>query len=421
MMTPKLIKVEKLKPRQLKTIYEMSRVILRAVDSSAALEEITRIARPVFIFDNVVLYQPKEDGSLEPIYAKSIGRGRSAEADMAWGEAIAQDVLKSRDIIIRQENVAVEGDASMTSRLDNRFYLGLPLVIESSVKSALVFIRFGGPEYLPEQVIFSQLIAEHIELLLERQTLVNRIVSLEAGRRLDQLQKEFVATVSHDLRSPLGFIKGYTTTLLRDDTDWDTTSKKEFLTIIDEEADRLSRLIDNLFDSSRLQSGTLPMTFQKVKINTFLSDYAQRIALGDLAVELKLDLHHSEEMIWIDPTRMIQVLDNLIANAVKYAPGSLVTLSLRWENELVHICLQDKGPGIPKDQLKSIFKRFYRLPEHRDHVKGSGLGLFICKQIIQAHQGDIYAESILGQGTGFHIQLPRSWVPDREYLVEEEV
>ena len=164
------------------------------------------------------------------------------------------------------------------------------MVLDGEVNSVLIFIRFGGPEYLPEQVHMAQLIAEHIEHLLERQILVNRIANLEADRKLVKLQQEFVATVSHDLRSPLGFIKGYTTTLLRDDTDWNLESRREFLTIIDEEADRLSGLIDNLLDSSRLQSGTLPMTFKEVKIDSILTDFAQRIQIGDFNINVCLDI-----------------------------------------------------------------------------------------------------------------------------------
>ncbi len=418
-MALRQINVENLKSQELRTICEMSRVILKAVDSASALKEITRIARPAFIFDNIVLYQPREEGSLEPIYARSVGRGRSAEADMAWGEAIANEVLKTQEIIIRVENIQSNDDDPNTSRLDNRYFLGLPLFVESKVNSALVFIRFGGPDYLPDQIIFSQLIAEQIEHILERQILVNRIASLEALRRLDKLQEEFVATVSHDLRSPLGFIKGYTTTLLRNDAEWDIDSRREFLTIIDEETDRLSNLIDNLFDSSRLQSGTLPMIFQTVKIGTFLSDFSQRIILGDFPVVIHLDLDQSEEMVWIDSTRMIQVLDNLISNATKYAPDSPINLSLQLLQDTVHITIQDCGPGIPKAQLNKIFKRFYRLPQHRDSIKGSGLGLFICKQIIDAHHGEIYADSVLGKGTSFHILLPRRWIPETVHSKEE--
>lgn len=413
-MSLRKINIENLKPEELRTIFEMSRVILRSVDSASALKEITKIARPVFIFDNIILYQLREGDAIEPIYAKSVGRGRSAEADMAWGEEVAQEVLKAKELIIREENINPGPKGLGESRLDNRFFFGIPLFVESKINGILIFIRFGGPEYFPDQLIFGQLIAEQIEYLLEKQMLVNRIASLDAQRKLDKLQEEFVATVSHDLRSPLGFIKGYTTTLLRNDAVWDVNDRREFLTIIDEETDRLSSLIDNMLDSSRLQTGTLPMVFQLVNLQDFLSDFAQRIMLGDFPVDISLNLDKTEKKVWIDPARMIQVLDNLITNAQKYASKSPINISLHANPETVHIIIQDQGPGIPRNELKKIFKRFYRLPEHRDSVKGSGLGLFICEHIIKAHHGEIYADSIQGNGASFHIHLPRDWVPECE-------
>jgi signal transduction histidine kinase len=419
-MSFKPISLERLSPRELRTIYEISRVILQTVDSALALKEIIRISRPVFIFDNVVLYQPREDHSLEPIYARAIGRGRSVGADMTWGEAIACDVLEKEDIILRHEGLPSRDDGLLASRLDSRYFLGLPLKVEEKVKAALVFIRFGGPDFLTEQVNLACLIAEHIEHLLERQNLVGRVADLEAERKLDRLQQEFVATVSHDLRSPLGFIKGYTTTLLRKDAVWDNDSRREFLSIIDEETDRLSRLIDNLLDSSRLQSGTLPMEFQPLRIDQLLTEFAQRVQMGDFNVEILLNLETSDEKIYIDPTRMIQVFDNLISNAAKYAPGSPVTISLAWEPEFVHIVVSDTGPGIPDSQLENVFKRFYRLSAYREIAKGSGLGLFICRQIINAHQGEIYVRSTLGVESSFHILLPRNWSPVVKQPLEEE-
>jgi signal transduction histidine kinase len=419
-MALKPIDLENLKPAELRTIYEISRVIIQAVDSEAALKEIIQIARPVFIFDNVVLYQPREDQTLEPVIARSVGRGRSFEADMAWGEEIAKDVLKFQDIVLREENFPLENNDRRKTRLNVRSFLGLPLFLGGEVRAVLVFIRFGGPDFLQEQVNLAQLIAEHIEHLLERQHLVSRIASLEVERKLDRLQQEFVATVSHDLRSPLGFIKGYATTLLRDDTNWDIESRREFLTIIDEEADRLSELIDNLLDSSRLQSGTLPMGFQEENLSILLNDLAHRTQIGGNLIEIHLDLGSSPTIVRMDSTRMIQVFDNLISNAVKYAPGSPILISLRSDPDYFHITLSDKGPGIPHEKLDNIFKRFYRLAEYREVAKGSGLGLFICKQIVYAHDGKIYAESSLGEGTSFHILLPKISSSNKPAVVEEE-
>ena len=148
-MSLKPISIEYLKHQELRTIYEISRVILQSEDSASALREIVRLSRPAFIFDNIVLYQPREDLTLEPIYARAIGRGRSEEADIAWGEAFASDVLEKKEIIISRENLAKDNDDRGTARLKTRLYLGLPLTIGGKVQGAIVFIRFGGPDYLP--------------------------------------------------------------------------------------------------------------------------------------------------------------------------------------------------------------------------------------------------------------------------------
>ena len=401
------VQSEQLRPEEYKSLYEIGRVIIQVLDSETALKRIFHLARPAFIFDNIVLYEMQEDQTLIPTYARSVGRGRSIEADMAWGETTARAVIQTGEVVLRGETLDDEPDNDSDERLNRQDFLGLPLETVAEIPKALVFIRFGGPPFLPEQVNFAQAIAEHVEKLLERQLLVERVAALEAERRLDRLQEHFVSTVSHELRSPLGFIKGYATTLLRDDTQWDLQTRREFLTIIDEESDRLTEIIDNILDSSRLQSGTLPMDFQEVRLAKILGDFVQRMMAGDFELDIQTDFKEPLNTINADPARLVQVLDNLLNNAAKYAPGSVVTLSLDWEAERAHIMVRDTGPGIPKIHLEDIFKRFYRLPEHRNKASGTGLGLYICNQIIQAHGGNIFAESALGEGMVVHIYLPR--------------
>ncbi len=398
--------VEQLKPREYQALYEISRVILQAEDVETTLREIVKLARPVFIFDNVVLYELRQNEKLAPTYARSVGRGRSTEADMAWGEAIAHEVVESAEIAVRREVAGPEIDGKVINRLDLRYFLGFPLYQDDEVVGALVFIRFGGPEYTDEQIDLAGLITEQVEHLLTRQLLVERVADLEAEKRFANLQEQFVSTVSHDLRSPLGFIKGYATSLLRDDANWDPETRREFLSIIDEETDRLTEIIDNLLDSSRLQAGSLPMNFQEVNLAQVLKDFVQRMQLGDFDLDLKMEIDDRDRVIMADSARIVQVMGNLISNAEKYAPGSDVVVSLDWDAEWAHIRVQDTGPGIPPDHLDDIFDRLYRLPRHRDVAQGTGLGLFICKEIIQAHGGKIYAQSTLGEGTTFHLLLP---------------
>jgi signal transduction histidine kinase len=149
------------------------------------------------------------------------------------------------------------------------------------------------------------------------------------------------------------------------------------------------------------------MDFQRVRLAKILHDFTERIMSGNFDLEIQTNIEGSTKTIFADPLRLVQVLDNLLTNAEKYAPGSIVTISLEWDEDRAHILVSDTGPGIPQEHLKDVFKRFYRLPEHRDNHTGTGLGLFICHQIVQAHGGEIIAESAPGKGMSVHVFLPR--------------
>ncbi len=219
-----------------------------------------------------------------------------------------------------------------------------------------------------------------------------------------RLQDDFVSTISHELRTPLGFIKGYTTSLLRDDTQWDEKTQHEFLGIIDDEADRLTQLIENMLESARLQSKTLQFKFQPLRLDSLIRDVAMRIRTHHPELQVNLDFE-PVPLIHGDGTRLFQVFENLFGNAMKYASGSPLTILMRHSSKMLHIEFADRGPGIPEDYIPFIFERFYRVPGERS-ITGTGLGLYICKQIILAHHGKIRAESVLDEGTTFFIELP---------------
>jgi len=401
-MADKISETENLNAQELDAIYAISRVVTRASELDASLDEIIGIARTVFIFDNVVLYVHQQSESLEPSYARAIGRGRNSETDLAWGEPIAKDVISSGEIVVRQE---ITGDFTK-DRMKDRYFLGLPLIAGDQNIGALVFVRYGGPQFTPEHTHIAEYIAGHIAQLYEHGNLVTQLSRLEAERQLERLQDDFVATVSHELRTPLGFIKGYATSLLREDANWDEETQREFLLIIDEETDRLKELIDNLLDSSRLQSGTLRMEFQPMRIDTMLKELKLRARSFSEDLDVQVNLVAAPLKIEADATRLAQVFDNLLSNAIKYAPDSTITITLNSQDDHAHIEFSDQGPGIPTEDLPNIFTRFYRVPSRNKSVRGTGLGLFICRQIINAHQGEITAVSKLGEGTTFHIYLP---------------
>lgn len=405
-----------LRPQELDAVYAISRAIARTVSVDEALDEIVRLTRMVFIFDSIVIFLPGENDSLEATYARNIGRGKNAEGELPWGEVAAAEAYRTGQTYFHKE----EHVGWPEKRLSLHYFLALPLWWAEQILGSLVFGRFGGPQYTPDQIHLAEFICAHVAQLLGRQHLVERIASLEAERRLDQLQQDFIATISHEFCTPLGFIKGYATTLLREDTTWDEATRHEFLTIIEDEADKLRELIDTLLDSSRLQSGTLHMQFQPVRLDTMLRDISVRASSGYSGLNITLVLKRGEVRCFADPTRIAQVFDNLISNAVKYAPGSDIVLTLDVEGNQAHVSLTDNGPGISPEYIKNLFKRFYRVPDHAATARGTGLGLFICRQIVQAHGGEITVESTPGCGTTFHIYLDILEPDTLEQNVEKE-
>ena len=380
---------------------ELIRIAALAGNSPGTIEKFLTSLRSQFVFDNVAVYLFDErTASLEIMYARAIGRARNAEADAAWGETFANQVFAQRKILKQDPRP----DAPTNNRLDQAYMLGIPIGADGFRKGALVFVRFGGPIFTEDHVQIASAAADLLNVLFERAEWRDTTSELRELKRQMQLQEDFVSTISHELRTPLGFIKGYSTSLLRQDTHWDAETQKEFLTIIDEEADRLSLLIENVLESARLQSKTLPLRFQPVRLGAVMRDVGMRIRSRYKDLQVNMDAALAPP-IQGDGVRIAQVFENLFTNALKYASGAPITISLSFNNEAVTVVFKDGGPGIPPESLPLIFERFFRARNEKT-VTGSGLGLYICKQIIQAHRGKIWAESTPGEGATFYIQLP---------------
>jgi signal transduction histidine kinase len=368
-------------------------------DWKKALNTFFLTFRKKFIYDNLAIYLIEKGGTMaEAVFARAIGRGRSREADVSWGEEIANQVVNTNRIV-----VAKPPDLSSTDRIAMPYILGLPLHVPSG-SGAIVFIRFGGPDYTDDQLPLAVLAAAQAARIFEQHTLTECQSQLDLARQRAEFQDDFIATISHDLHTPLGFIKGYSTSLLRSDTIWDAATQREFLTIIDEESDQLVNLIDRILDSARLQSGSMPMDFQLVRLDSLLRDVIQRIQgrHKDLEVEQNIS---AAPPIQADTTRLAQVFTNLFDNAIIYAPGSKITITLHVSKDKQTVTFSDYGPGISSEHLPYLFERFYRV-SGQTNKRGTGLGLFICKQIIQAHRGRISVNTAPGKGTAFIVELP---------------
>lgn len=388
----------------IEVVFTLSRMLGRASSWRQVMDEAIQVVRPHFVFDNLVVYLVDPATlNLEVGFARATGRGKSAEADVAWGEALSNQVVEQRQLILEEPTDTTE------DRLQRPYMLGIPLQVGETLLGALVWIRFGGPPFDPAAFPFVEFFSQQLAQAILRERLAQEISRLEIQYSGLQAQEDFISALSHEFRTPLGFIKGYTTTLLRPDANWDATTQREFLNIIDQEADRMQELIDNLLDSARLQTGRIKMNFQPVRLDSLVYDVVARMKLRYPELEVSVQLDEPLSPLFADPQRLAQVFENLLSNAVKYAPGSPVSIKITPDAEGVHLAFADRGPGIPEKYRQKIFERFFRVPDIQPSVHGTGLGLFICKQIIQAHYGQIWVESQLGQGTIFHIFLP--WKP----------
>lgn len=215
-----------------------------------------------------------------------------------------------------------------------------------------------------------------------------------AERELDRMKSSLISTVSHELRTPLAAIKGYASTLLADDVHWDEASQREFLTIISQEADRLSNLVNNLLDLSRLEAGTLKLSFQPCDATTLIENAVSQSHLPP-TVHLERNIQPNLPPILGDRLRLETVLRNLLDNAVKYAGTEAhIRISAQREENSIVFRVSDNGPGIPAAERERIFESFYRVESGLTRTaSGAGLGLSICHGLVRAHGGKIWVEA----------------------------
>jgi signal transduction histidine kinase len=224
---------------------------------------------------------------------------------------------------------------------------------------------------------------------------------------LDQLKTDFVSMVSHELRTPLGLIKGYTGSLLEPDLLPDEATRREFLTVIDEETDRLTELVSNLLDMSRIEAGTLRVDAQPTELGRLLEASGARLRAREPGRRLTVDVPAELPKVLADERRIVQVVDNLLTNAARYSPaGAEIGLRARAVDGHVEVAVLDQGPGVPGDKRDQVFDKFVRLEGAGAQPGGTGLGLAICRGIVQAHGGAIWVESNADRGSTFAFSLP---------------
>jgi PAS domain S-box-containing protein len=216
---------------------------------------------------------------------------------------------------------------------------------------------------------------------------------ITADRELDRMRSSLVSTVSHELRTPLAAIKGYASTMLADDVEWDRDSQREFLTIISDESDRLTSLVNNLLDLSRIEVGSLKLSHEKCNVEEVVHSAARGARLTPRN-KLEVNLEPRLPGVFADPLRLESILRNLIENSVKYAGEEAeIKVEVRKNSRDIIFRVSDDGPGIPLKEGQRVFERFYRVDDSLTRLtSGAGLGLAICQGLVRAHGGKIWTE-----------------------------
>jgi two-component system, OmpR family, sensor histidine kinase KdpD len=299
----------------------------------------------------------------------------------------------------------------------------IPLQMGSKIVGVVRLLMEGRAHHLPidrpkegreqyQQTAFFWTFLNQATSMIERARLHRETMEVELLRRTDALRSSLLSSVSHDLRTPLSSIKASASSLLQEDVQWDEEARRSFATTIEQQADRLNRLVGNLLDMSRIEGGALKPEKEWYPIGEMLQDVLNRMQGVLQGREVQLSLPDHLPPIKLDYLQIDQVVTNLLENAVRYTPANTpIEISAQVKHGQIEVNIADHGPGIPPYELTRIFDKFYRVSgttRKNTSIMGTGLGLAVCRGLIEAHGGRIWAENRPEGGTVFRFTLPIS-------------
>ncbi len=306
-------------------------------------------------------------------------------------------VGKPHDQIVQLENT------TQNITLEKAIAGGWPLTPHAQLYVEGDLIRNGLPS-LPIGITYAPMLSPENRLM----NIIATFRDITNFRKADEAKTTFISIVSHELKTPVALIKGYVCTLNRKDVKWESAFVDESLKIIEEEADHLNELIENLLDATRLQTGKFSIQKTDVSIPDIARRLVERFSTQTTSHTFKIDFPEDFPSVMADDTRIEQVLSNLLSNSIKYSPGGEITISGETRRDKVIVCVSDEGPGIAPQDRPFIFDRFYRSPDAARKTKGTGLGLYLTQQIIEAHKGRIWIDTERNKGARFCFSLPRT-------------
>jgi two-component system sensor histidine kinase KdpD len=429
--------------RETRTLYDLVRVTNRETEPERQLQTIAQAVVDVLsswgVYDCAIL-QPDTAGTLrveasayQP--AERITLSSDEKAIAAWVMAHGRSMGLYDDSALAPSTSAhfvqrVIVRSTAAGRAVGRSLRLIPLKLGEKVVGVLRLGVLEDPrrllreERLEEEhahadapISFFWTFLDQVTALIERARLQRENLRIAVLQRTDALRAALLSSVSHDLRTPLTSIKAAASSLLQQDVAWDEEERRSFAQAIEREADRLNRLVGNLLDMTRIEEGALRPEKEEFSLAALIHDVLGRLEPLMEGRVVRTDLPPDDLLLAeLDYLEIDQVLTNLLENAVRYTPaGSPIEVSAHREGEQVKISVADRGPGIPPADLERVFDKFYRV-EHGQlsarYPMGTGLGLAVCKGLVEAHGGRIWAELREGGGLIVCVVLPAG-TPER--------
>jgi two-component system sensor histidine kinase KdpD len=402
--------------RQMTILAELSQALIADVTVAGMLGAIVERAAEVLEMPSCAVLMLDPEGEL--VVQAAVGEFPPVEdRDHA---AVAQWAIEQRrpaGIGQRPQKVVPPRGSrqQIPERRDASLYV--PIGVATRVTGLLYISQAGNHRFTDEDQQILLTFANQIALALDRVRLGEALTQAAVIARSDELKSALLSAVSHDLRTPLASIKASVTSLLQPDITWSPDDERDLLVAINEETDRLARLVSNLLDLTRIEAGELRPQREWNDPEELLHETAQRAAAALPRHEIRLGLATALPPVLFDYIEIAQVLFNLIENAGKYAPpASVIDVSASTSDGVVTFEVADRGPGIPAGEEERIFEKFYRIARPGG-PGGTGIGLSICRGIVEAHGGRIWAEPREGGGALLRFTLPlAAGVPGHDRL-----
>ena len=410
------------KTKELSSLLSVSEILTSTIDLASLLDAV--VAKAVEIISSadggVLLLRGADQGGLMVQCAVGLDKESLAQFAFTPSSDYLADLI-SEGVDERQKNMGGEVAAAflqsdaLRSRVQS--YICAEVFHRKRYTGSLIMISLRDIQaFSKSDRRLVQAIADYIAIAIERTHLTKEAEEAHALHEADRLRSQFISSVSHELRTPLTLIKGYSTSLLRENVTWSEETQQEFLQIIDEKTDELRDLIDKLLQSAKLEAGALKLEKEPVLIPRLAEKVVEEVASRAKKHKLTLEFDPSFPVVEADIRCVEQVLRNLVENAIKYSPeGGEIVIAGEVKDGEISVRVSDNGIGIPAEHRDRVFERFYRVDSPLTHsTSGSGLGLSITRGHIEAHGGKVWLESSVGKGSKFYFSLPLDQVEDSQ-------